>query len=390
MRALMKGLFYHFCPGGDIGHGVHLFRLAESLKIFSKNRPEVTLLRDADAMYPPGRRWTCGPLIPLASALAGNKFKRQKALLSALRVSKPDFLLTAYFPFGRTACAGEILPVLKRAKSSGVKIYASVPMPYFSHSEKHIKDLFDFVEFYDRIFIHSPAGFDLKYMAAAVPFEKRITSRRFLAVFKALKPKLCFTGYVMPPRPLIPSGGKAGRFILVHRGGGSTSPDIITCAILAKELLKSGLPMTVVAGPASSAAEMRYWRSLIKKRGIKDITLLMKTDNLFGLLAGSAVAAGTAGGTAYEALYLNKRTVLIPFKGFPGAEHSDQLARAAMLKKLAGAAVLDYDSLTPEVLAQALDLSLLRSAPAFEPDPGAFNGAEVFASAVLGSSVRGS
>jgi len=384
----MKGLFYHFCPGGDIGHGVHLFRLAESLKIFSKNRPEITLLRDADAVYPPGRSWKFGPFIPLPSGLARNKPKRQKTLLSALRVSKPEFLLTAYFPFGRTACAGEILPVLKRAKSSGIKIYASVPMPYFSQSEKNIKDLFYFADFYDRIFIHSPVGFDLKYMAAAVPFEKRITSRLFLEVFRALKTKLCFTGYVLPPGPRIPPSGKTGRFILVHRGGGSTSPDIITCAILAKELLKTGLPMTVVAGPASSAAEMRYWRSLIKKRGIKDITLLMKTDNLFGLLADSAIAAGTAGGTAYEALYLNKRTVLIPFKGFPGAEHSDQLARAAMLKELAGAAVLDYDSLTPEILARELDLSLLRSAPVFETAPGVFNGSEVFAAEVLGASLR--
>ncbi|MEI7482409.1 MAG: hypothetical protein WCK75_08675 [Elusimicrobiota bacterium] len=384
----MKGLFYHFCPGGDIGHGVHLFRLAESLKIFSKNRLKITLLRDADAVYPPDRRWKCGPFIPLASGLARNKLKRQKVLLSALCASKPEFLLTAYFPFGRTACAGEIVPVLKLAKSSGIKIYASVPMPYFSHSEKNIKDLFDFAGLYDRIFIHSPAGFDLKYMAAAVPFEKRITSRRFLEVFRALKTKLCFTGYVMPPLPRIPPKGKAGRFILIHRGGGSTSPDIITCAILAKELLKSGLPMTVVAGPASSDAEMRSWRALIKNRGIKGVTLLMKTENLFGLLAGSAVSAGTAGGTAYEVLYLNKKTVLIPFKGFPGAEHSDQLARAAMLKELAGAAVLDYDSLTPEILARELDLSLLHPAPAFEPDPGAFNGAEVFAAEVLGASLR--
>ena len=382
----MQGLFYHFCPGSDIGHGVHLFRLAESLKRSAKGRLKLTLLRDAGAVYPPSSDWKHGPFIPLPQCLARNKLKRQRTLLSALRGSRPDFLVTAFFPFGRTACAGEILPALKLAKSYGTRIYASVAMPYFSHGEKKIKDLLYSASLYDRIFIHSPAGFDLKYMAVAMPFEKRITSLRFIEVFKELGSKLSFTGYVLPPGARRPGNAGSGRYILVQRGGGSTSPDIITCAIKGKELLESRLPMIAVAGPASSAAEMRGWRGLIRKRGIKGVTLLKKTDDLFGLLAGSAVVAGTAGGTVYEALYLNKRTVLIPFKGAPGAEHADQLARAAMLKELTGAKVLEYDSLTPETLARALDSSLRGPAPAFEPPPGAFCGADVFAARVLGGS----
>ena len=141
--------------------------------------------------------------------------------------------------------------------------------------------------------------------------------------------------------------------------------------------------MILVAGPASSDAEMRRWRGLIKKRGIKGVTLIKRTNDFFGLLAGAAVAAGTAGGTVYEALCLNKRSVLIPFKGAPGAEHADQAARAAMLKERTGAAALDYDALTPEALARALDSSLRGPAPAFEPPPGAFDGAEAFAAEVL-------
>ena len=54
-----------------------------------------------------------------------------------------------------------------------------------------------------------------------------------------------------------------------------------------------------------------------------------------------------------------------------------------MLKERTGAAALDYDALTPEALARALDSSLRGPAPAFEPPPGAFDGAEAFAAEVL-------
>jgi len=380
---MLKGLFYHFSPGKDIGHGVRLFRLAESLQASAKNNIELALLRDADAVYPPPSAWKHGPFIPLAPGAAGHGLKRQTTILSALRGFKPDFMVTAFFPFGRTGCAGELLPALRKAKNSGVKLYSAVPAPYFSHSGKDLRGLFQAAELYDRIFIHSPLQPDLKYMAAAVPFEKRISAGQFLEVFEKLGSKLCFTGYVLPRRVPAARGTGNGRFILVHRGGGSTSPDVITCAILAKELVKNKLPMTVVAGPASSAAEMRSWRALIERRGIKGVTLSKKTGDLFGLLARSAVSAGTAGSTVYEALYLNKRTVLIPYKGAPGAEHSDQLARAAMLGDAAGAIVLDYDRLSPAVLAAALDKALARPAPAYRPAPGAFDGAGVFARTVL-------
>ena len=379
---MLKGLFYHFSPGRDIGHGVHLFRLAARLNALCGTGAEFTLLR-APGAYPPASRWTYGPRVPLCQSPASDITRRQKAILSAFPGSGLDFLLTAFFPFGRTACGREILPALKKAKASGAAIYASVPMPYFSHSEKDLESLFYFAGFYDRIFIHSPPGFDLKYMAAAVPFEGSISSARFLEVFKKLKHKLVFTGYVMPGGGKPAPGPREGNYILVHRGGGSTSPDIVTCAILAKERVKSGLPITVVAGPASTASELRAWRGLIKKRGVKGVRLLKTADNFFELLSACEVCAGTAGGTVYETLYWNKKAVLIPFKGAPEAEHSDQLARAAMLKKLAGAIVLDYETLTPEGLAAALDKAVSAPRPSLKPAPDLFNGSTIFARTLL-------
>jgi predicted glycosyltransferase len=255
-------------------------------------------------------------------------------------------------------------------------------MPYFTHNQKSLPELAAFAAYYDRIFINSPLGYDLRYMAAAVPYEKRVSAAAFAGVFKDLKDKLCFTGYVLPERKPRARGGRGGKFILVHRFCGPTSPGIVTCAILAKKLLKSRLPMVIVSGPASTADEMAAWRALIQQERVKGVRLLRETPDFFGLLAGCAVSAGTAGGTVYEALYLNRRSVLIPFKGSPGAERSDQLARAAMLKALAGAAVLDYDKLTPARFAAALDAALGDRSAGFKAPRSIFEGAKVFASVV--------
>ena len=378
----MKGLVYHFCPGRDIGHGVHLFRLAESLKNCAGERLKLTLLRDGESSYPPVSYWKYGPVIALPSPKPLSSDLRARKILSVMRAASPDFLLTAFFPLGRTGCSAEIEPALKEAVRRKIKVYSTVPMPYFSHSERDLPELFRFAGFYDRIFIHSPLGYDLRYMAAAAPFEKRVSTASFAGVFKKLKDKLCFTGYVLPTDRPRRRAGRGGKFILVHRFCGPTSPEIITCAILAKKLLNSPLPMIIISGPSSTGEEMSYWRGLIRGNGLTDVRLLKKKPAFFEMLSHCAVSVGTAGGTVYEALYLNRKSVLIPFKGSPGAERSDQLARAAMLKDLSGATVLNYDALTPRVMAGAIDAALKDHSPGFLPPPDIFYGAQVFASVI--------
>jgi predicted glycosyltransferase len=376
----MRGLFYHFSPAKDVGHGVHLFRLAAALRKSFGGRLSLTLLRDSSVGYPSATDWSYGPVVRLPSGLAANRGKRKLILAKALGASRPDFIVTSFFPLGRTACAPEIMPALAAARAAGIKIYSSAALPYFSWPENELPELFRAAAVYDRIFIHCPPGMDLKYMARAVPFERRVSRGAFLRAFGRLGAKLRFTGYVLPEG--LPARGGRGRFLLVHRGGGSTSPEIITCALLARPLLKSRLPMTVVAGPSSSPEEMRRWRGIIKRGKIAGVTLLKETPEFTSLLAGCAAAAGTAGGTAYETLRLGRRAVLIPYTGKPGGGHCDQLARAALLRDLAGASVLDYDGLTPGGLAAALDAALAGPAPSFRAGAGVFNGAAVFAAEI--------
>lgn len=372
----MRGLFYHYSPGKDVGHGVHLFRLAAALKKRFGPSLSLTLLRDG-ASYPGDKAWTYGRVLRLPAGV------KRADLLKKEFTAGYDFAVTAFFPLGRTGCTGELLPALAAARRAGTKIYSSAALPYFSWPEKDLEKMFSAAKLYDRILVHCPPGFDLKYMAKAVASERRVSPAAFLGAFKKLGGKVRFTGYVLPAR--MPAAGEKGSFILVHRGGGSTSPEIISCAIKAKPLLKSRLPMTIVAGPASSAAELRSWRGLL--RGERGVRLLKETDDFTGLLAGCRVAVGTAGGTVYEALKLRRRAVLVPYSGSPGAEHSDQAARAAMLRDLACARVLDYSALTPEVLAAAIDAALAGPAPAFRGGPGIFDGARASA-AIIGDDLH--
>lgn len=369
--ASVRGLFYHYSPGKDVGHGVHLFRLAAALKKKFGPSLSLTLLRDG-AAYPGDKAWKYGRVLRLPSGA------RRAALLKKEFSSGYDLAVTAFFPLGRTGCAGELLPALAAARFAGTRIYSSCALPYFSWPEKELPRMFSAAELYDRILVHCPPGFDLKYMAKAVARERRVSPAAFLAAFRRLGGKVRFTGYVLPER--MPGAGQKGEYILVHRGGGSTSPEIISCAIKARPLLKSRLPMVIVAGPASSAAELKKWRAML--RGARGVKLLKETADFPALLAGCRVAVGTAGGTVYEALKLRRRSVLVPYAGSPGAEHSDQLARAAMLRGLAGAKVLDYSCLTPGLFAAAVDAALGGPAPAFKGGLKIFDGARVSAAAI--------
>ncbi|MCM2267006.1 MAG: hypothetical protein NDI60_04445 [Elusimicrobiales bacterium] len=352
---------------------MHLFRLADAVKRRFGPSLELTLLRDG-AGYPAQKNWPHGRALRLPRAGA-----RRAAVLAREFTSGCDFIVTSFFPLGRTGCAGELLPLLAAARRGGAKIYSSAALPYFSWPERELGRLFGAAELYDRLFIHCPPGFDLKYMARAVAAERRVSPAAFLGAFKKLRAKISFTGYVLPAR--LPAPAAKGKYILVHRGGGSTSPEIVTCAIKARPLLRSRLPLLIVAGPASSAAQLRKWRGLL--RGARGVKLVKETGDFPGLLAGCAAAAGTAGGTVYEALRLRRRCVLIPYLGEPGAEHSDQAARAAMMRDLAGARVLPYAGLTPASLAAALDAALSGPAPAFRGKTGIFDGARTTA-ALLG------
>ena len=363
---MTKIAFYHNHKG-DIGHMVHLLRIIEAIRrrapsckifVFQAGRPQPDLEKTAGIswlhlprpFYSQANYFSSPRVPPAVSALRG------RFLACALSRIRPDAFITDFFPFGRRECGLELLPALKSLESLGTEIFACVPMPYFSHSSDEIDELFRFSRFYRKILIHTPPELDLEYMARWIGMERRISRKAFLDVMRKLRRKLYFTGYVQPSTSAEPPpiGLPEGKTILVHRGGGSTSPDIISKALLAKRLLDPSYSMLVVAGPATSKQEMGMFKTLIRRNGIRGVKIRRFVPSLRAYIEKSSVCVGSGGGTSYELLFYGKKCVVIPFTGLPGARRADQLSRAHLLKSLIGAGILNYESLTVENLAQAI------------------------------------
>ena len=375
-EAQARFAFYLHSPSGDIGHAVHLLRLLAEIGR-SRGSRSLIFLR-APRIYPYGLFKDYGPVIALPAAPSAASGRR---LAAELRGFRPSALVTEFFPLGRTECLSEVSPLLDAAAACGARKFASVPMPYFTAPERGLEKLLESCARYDKILVHSPAGADLPCMAKAVRLERRISPSAFLSVFKELRRKIEFTGYVLPAKT---APGKRGKqnFALVTRGGGSTSDAFFEAAIRAASL--SALPFKLVAGPATSPSRLAYFRRLAAAGGAK-AEIIGSSDRLQDLMAGAAVCVSTAGGSVYEMLALRKKMVLAPFCGARMREHSDQLARAWLMRDLAGAELLLPADLTPEKIAAAVSARLAKPLKISKRvKPAWFRGAEKSAFIIRG------
>jgi len=344
-----RRVFYLHNPSGDIGHAVHLLRLLAAQPRGGRN---LIFLR-APSSYPHKLFENHGEVrqLPAAPSAASGR-----ALAAALRRFRPELLVTEFFPFGRRECRPELAPALAEARRLGAKIAASVPMPYFSAPEKELPELLADCALYDRLLVHSPAGGDLPCMAAAVALERRVSRAAFLSVFGALRRKLVFTGWLLPPAA---RAAKKEKFILVTRGGGSTSDRLVEAAIGAAPLV--GRPFLIVAGTSTPPAKLARFRRLAAACG-GDAAVLFGYTDLPALMAKAAACVSTAGGSVYELLAQRSKMVLAPYCGARGREHADQLARAWLARDLAGAGLLLPADLTPGKVAAAVRRALARPA----------------------------
>jgi hypothetical protein len=339
--------FYLHNPSGDIGHAVHLLRLLAALK--ARGGRNLIFLR-APSVYPHGLLKDYGEVktLPARPTAASGL-----ALCAALKKFRPALLVTEFFPFGRAECLPEALPLIRAARACGAAVAASAPMPYFTAPAAGLPGLLDICALYDRLLIHSPEGADLPYMARASALERRVSPAAFLSFFEALKEKVVFTGYLLERRPPVASKN----FVLVTRGGGSTSDRLLEAAIGAAPLI--GRPLLVIAGPSTTPARLAHFRRLAAGCG-GDAAVLLGFTDMPRLMAQAAACVSTAGGSVYELLALKKKMVLAPYCGTRGREHSDQLARAWLARDLAGAELLLPGELTPEKVAAAVLRRLAR------------------------------
>ena len=340
---LRKRAFYLHCPAGDIGHPVHLLRLLSALERAGRGR-NLIFLR-SPSIYPLSCFSRFGEVVRLRGVPSAASGRRVADRLAAFG---PGVFVTEFYPLGRAECRSELEPALAAARAAGCRLVSSVPMPYFTAPAAELPALLASCLRYDRILVHSPAGADLTYMAKAVGLERRVSPAAFSAFFRSLGRRAVFTGYLMPGS--LPAR-RRGCYVLAARGGGSTSAALIEASIGSAVL--TGLPLVAVAGPASGAVEMRRFRRLAAAAG-PGVRLLRESRDLPALIAGASACVSTAGGSVYEMLALRKPMVLAPYCGARLHEHSDQLARAWLMRDAAGAELLLPAAVTPAGVAAAL------------------------------------
>jgi len=351
-------VFYH-THKQDTGHTTHLVRIISALNrmgvrpvVFQGGLPQPYFEKLADA------RWIHLPH-PFYSR---EGFDRQnEAVCSAERTAfmlghmerlKPAVFVTSFFPLGRLMCRAELLPVIKRLRRAGTKIVCSSALPYFSHPQSLLGQLFDDASLYDTFLFHCPAELDPRFMAGAVEAENRISRAAFENALSRLAPKTIFTGYVMDadlPKPGCDPRGP----VLVQRGGGAVSFPLLLNAALAARFVPEKR-FIIAAGYASTDAELSVLNGLVQSHRLDNVEVRRFIPDLFAEMGCAALVAGTAGGTVYEQLYHGVPSVLAPFEGSSSLPRSDQSARARLLAALCGASLLPPDGGGPLAFAGAV------------------------------------
>lgn len=405
----MKTFVFYYLHCEDLGH---LFRLSNILRAVHRSAG----VKRRCVVFQAGRPQALSPLAPFAETLTLPRpyFGREHvedlprldedAVVARVRFMtrhvarlRPDVFVTDFFPFARLFVRFEVVPVLRFLKKRGVRICASLPLAYFVHPSDGLRQLAADVSWYDRILIHTPAAMGAAFCARQMEDESRISRRDFLKVFAALRRKIVYTGFVMPA----PAGKKAapagkGRpakkkpavRVLVYRGGGTTSSDVIETALEASRLLGPSYRFLVVAGPATPEGEMRRFEAAALRLGPRQAAVERFLPDFVERCRQSDVCVGSAGQTALELLYLKKPAVLVPFCGTsPQKRRFDQLVRARFLEERAGASVVRSVDLSPRRLAEEIDRQARRKAAAGVKAPAAwFRGAEASARFLAGIS----
>ncbi len=282
------------------------------------------------------------------------KEARRDALLEVLHKVKPAILLIELYPFGRRQLGFEIKPLIEAARTM-------TPWPLVVSSVRDIlveknrperaREMAEaaLAEF-DHILVHGDPDF--------IPFGATFEPAGQLAHMTH------YTGYVAEPKS---ADGEQGRGeVLVSAGGGATGEKLLRCALDARPLSNlAQAPWRVLAGPN---LEQSVFEDLASQAG-PGVTVERARADFTALLSNCRLSISQGGyNTLMEVLASGVRAITVPYGG--GSE-TEQTLRVRLLAERGLINALDEDELTPQVMAQAIDLTISSPAPAGQaPDMG--------------------
>jgi predicted glycosyltransferase len=327
-----RGFDVHLVSGGMPIGG----RLPRGVRIV-----QLPPIRVSDASFTPLRD---GDFQPIDDAF---RERRRELLLGAFDAALPSAVLFETFPFGRRSLRFELFPLLDR-------IDATRPRPLVISSIREILQLQQKPEreremlewaarFVDAIFVHGDRRF-----------------ARFEDTFSyadELTPPVHYTGFVRSDDVRPAANDAAHRDeVVVSAGGGGVGIELLATALAAQQHSRFGhLTWRVLAGPNIPEAGMDRLR---RSAGPKAVVERSRVD-FAALLRRAFISISQAGyNTTMDVMTSGARPVVVPFTG---NGETEQRARGERLRDFGLAVVVDDRTLSPGLLAQAVDDAGTRS-----------------------------
>jgi predicted glycosyltransferase len=279
---------------------------------------------------------------PVGEAL---RAARQAALLDALAAADPDAVVLEAYPFGRRAFGFELDPLIAAARGRRQR-----PLLYSS-----IRDI-----------LVAPAG-------AA---RRRATVARVRADFDTVLvhgdpqlirledsfPEACdladllvYTGYVYEPPDAAADDGAGTGEVLVSAGGGAVGGALLAAALAARRGgCLADRSWRLLTGPNLPAAEFAALAADLPS----GVVLERYRADFPRLLRRCHVSVSQAGyNTVLDILAAGARAVVVPFAA---GRESEQSLRAERLARRGVLTVVGEAALTPQLLAQAIEMAAAR------------------------------
>ena len=400
----MKRILIHYTHKETLGHTTRIAALVNAIARPHAGKAEILVLQGGVPQpyvaHPAGCRMLDIPH-PFDSrdsfreyGVTRRSVERASFIVNAAQEFKPDIFITEFFPFGRPSYIPELLPVLRHLRQNGTRIMASIGYPYLIplldlRDRNFAKVFASLLDLYDRFLIHTPKDLETPYFLNSIvdPDARAIYKKTLQRIID----RVTFTGYIVPDTILKPASTlfkntlpSAKNTVIVSRGGGAVYPKLIVDAIRAQALLGKDFRTIIACGPSTSAKEKDLFRACLKKDKTRRVLLTEYLPDLDAHLASCDVSVSLAGyNTSVQLMRHGTPAVLIPYQNLHAQmPTNDQIARTRLFEEKFESIRVDYSSLTPGALANAVEKRAAMPRP--KPGPAAwFTGAATSARIIV-------
>ena len=356
---MQKKIFFYCQHSMGIGHLVRSFALVNSLK----KSFQVTLVSGGD--FPEGikvpEEINFIQLPPIGidannnltaigtSDSAYNVMKiRQKKMVSIYDEILPDIFISEYFPFGKILFMGELLPILKRIKSSDkpVEVVCSLREILEPKSfKKKIGEDFSVKisnDFYSNILVHGDADF--------------ISLDETCPQLSRINVPVSYTGYVSSEKYTPKINRENFKEIVLSAGGGKVAQPFISKMVSSFNNFGfgEGIILRVVAGPIYPIEEWEMLQESVKN--YPDIILNRSVESLSEIWKKARLSISPGGyNTLMEVICSRIPALIIPYIN---ESNSEQEIRATKLQKKGLIETINFEKSSEEELALAVKKTL--------------------------------